>query len=120
MMNLRKISALGVVALLAVCGLFSLAKVDIAAAQRSRGYYVILGSFGDRADAQDRAASRCLRNSGERIRVIDSDNIDGFRPGLWVVVAGPFRSESRAQDVKADLRHCVRDAYYKYGRDVDD
>lgn len=118
-MNLRKIPTLGVAALLALCGLFSLAKVDVAEAQRSRGYYVILGSFGDRGDARERAGSRCLRDSGERIRVIDSDNIDGFRAGLWVVVAGPFRGETRAQDVKAALRRCVRDAYYKYGRDVD-
>ena len=49
-----------------------LAKVDVAEA-RSRGYYVILGSFGDRFDARARAASGCLRNSGERIGVVNSD-----------------------------------------------
>jgi hypothetical protein len=113
-------SVLAAIGLLACCGLFSVAKVDPAQAQRTKGYYVILGSFGDRAAARQRSGSHCLRDSDERIRVIDSDNIDGFRPGLWVVVAGPFRSETRAQDVKNELRRCVRDAYYKYGRDVDD
>lgn len=118
-MNLRRISALGAVVLLALCGLFSLAKVDTAGA-RDRGYYVILGSFGGRFEARERAASGCLRNSGERIGVVNSDVIDGFRPGLWVVVSGPYRSENRAQDVRDNLRHCVRDAYYKFGRIVDD
>lgn len=118
MLKSRKMSALALMGLLASCGLFSLAKVDSAQAQRTRGYYVILGSFGDRGDARRRSASACLRNSGERIRIVDSDRIDGFRAGLWVVVAGPVRNEGRARAMTSELRECVRDAYFKFGWDV--
>jgi hypothetical protein len=92
------------------------ASVDSSHAQRSRGFYVVLGSFGDPGSARRRARGGCLAGSPYNIHVVDSDWVDGFRPGLWVVVAGPYRSQGRAADVTADLRGCVRDAYWKYGR----
>src|SRR5687768_16310259 len=76
-----RISAL-VGACLAVMTVMFTAFIESANAQRSRGYYVILGSFPDRGSAMRRSNSGCLQESGHRIKVIDSNYVDGFRAGL--------------------------------------
>ena len=108
-----------VVATCAIVGGLGLSALPQVALAQSRGYFVILGSFPDRGAAAGRMRSRCLASSGHRLRILDSSGVDGFRAGLYVVAVGPYRSQGQAQDVQSDLRGCVRDAYVKYGRDLD-
>jgi hypothetical protein len=44
-----------------------------------------------------------------------SGKFENFRPGYIVVVVGAYGSRSEARELTA-VRHCVPDAYVKYGR----
>ena len=117
--NARRSVAGLALALGLVVAIVSALTVEIAHAQRNEGWFAVLGSFESRRGAQRRAESRCLVYSYRDVYVLDSDDVEGFTPGLWDVVARPFRSRNRADRIVRELRGCVPDAYVRYGEAYD-
>jgi cell division septation protein DedD len=118
-MNARRPVAGIALALGLLVAVVSALTTETAHAQRSEGWFAVLGSFESRRGAHRRAESRCLAYSGHDVYVLNSDDVEGFTPGLWVVVAGPHRSRSRADRIARELRRCVPDAYVRYGEAYD-
>ncbi|MEZ5841055.1 MAG: SPOR domain-containing protein [Hyphomicrobiales bacterium] len=80
----------------------------IVVAASEQKYFVILGSFKKKADAQ----KRCGRFA--EAEVVDTDDYSNFRGGYYSCVIGPY-SKALANEVLADYRHEVSDAYVKAG-----
>ena len=75
-------------------------------AQSSCPYYVILGCFGPLYEANQRASEI----GG---RVIDTNQVSGFRNGYYCVVDGPHNSKSYANSLRRSWLDTVYDAYVK-------
>ena len=77
-------------------------------AQASCPYYVVLGCF-----KSDQQANQRFRNIGAR--VIDSNQVSGFKNGFYCVVDGPHNSRSYANTLRQSWLGTVGDAYVKKG-----
>ena len=77
-------------------------------AQSSCPYYVILGCFGPLYEANQ-------RSSAIGGRVIDTNQVSGFRNGYYCVVDGPHDRKSYANTLRQSWLGTVHDAYVKRG-----
>ena len=77
-------------------------------AQSACPYYVILGCFGLLYEANQRAGE-----IGGRI--IDTNQVSGFRNGYYCVVDGPHNNKSYANSLRRSWLGTVYDAYVKSG-----
>ena len=77
-------------------------------AQSSCPYYVILGCFGPLYDANQ-------RSSAIGGRVVDTNQVSGFRNGYYCVVDGPHNRKSYAYTLRQSWLGTVHDAYVKKG-----
>ena len=78
----------------------------------SETWFVILGSFPQSAQAQQRL--QFLQSKGINARIINTNSYPGLRSGLNSVVLGPY-SKSAAQSALSKVKTTVSDAYVKDG-----
>ena len=77
-------------------------------AQSSCPYYVILGCFGPLYKANQ-------RSSEIGGRVIDTNQVSGFRNGYYCIVDGPHNRKNYAYTLRRSWLGTVHDAYVKRG-----
>lgn len=77
-------------------------------------WFVVLASFqrDERASALERLET--IRRQGFDARVESSNDYPNFKGDLWLVLMGPF-TRNRAEEVLAEVRPKVKDAYAKSG-----
>jgi len=83
--------------------------------QHSSGtWFVVLGSFP--RNHYDKASQllQHVQGLGYDASIIDTDNYQGLRRGLWAVVRGPY-SKSDAKKVATQMKSVRSDAYIKSG-----
>jgi hypothetical protein len=77
------------------------------------GYYVVLGSYPPGSPQADQRAADFQRCAGMAAAVSPSDAYAGFRPGLTVVVIGPYADRRVANEALGNAQSCVADAYLR-------
>ncbi len=77
-------------------------------AQASCPYYVILGCFGPLYEANQ-------RSSAIGGRVVDTNQVSGFRNGYYCIVDGPHNRKNYAYTLRQSWLGTVHDAYVKRG-----
>lgn len=77
-------------------------------------WFVVLASFPKADTERMNERMMALRSQGIDARVVSSDDYPNFKPGLWVILMGPF-TRNNAEEVLEQVRPKVKDAYTKSG-----
>ncbi len=83
-------------------------------ADKGGRWFVILGSFPKAEEARANERVDAVRRRGFDARLVDSDGYPNMKPGLWVVVMGPY-TRNNAEEVLKQVRPTISDAYTKSG-----
>ena len=83
-------------------------------ADKGGRWFVILGSFPKEEKARANERLDAMRRQGFDARLVESDGYPNMKPGLWVIVMGPY-TRNNAEEVLKQVRPSVSDAYTKSG-----
>lgn len=88
-------------------------------------WWVVVGSSPDpNYDGRNHAAADRAATAAKRCGVLAEPDFsgkwEGFAPGLFVQVAGGFKTRAQAERVRARVLPCVPDAYIREGAHAGD